>query len=96
MRGLTIKTTSLLIIFFLIISSLLVILAKKEYQSGEQVSLESDENAGETRDNQQTQPVLSIQPDQVHHITLQNAEETIELAPDSPYSEEEVRTNLSG
>ncbi|GIN72589.1 hypothetical protein J14TS2_30640 [Bacillus sp. J14TS2] len=96
MRRLTIKTTSLLIIFFLIISSLLVILAKKESQSGEQVSRESEENAGETRDNQQAQPVLSIQPDQVHHITLQDAEETIELSPDSPYSEEEVRTNLSG
>lgn len=40
--------------------------------------------------------VVSIKPQDVNKITIQNSIQTIELIPESPYSEAEMRTNLSG
>src|SRR5690625_4396781 len=40
--------------------------------------------------------IIQITSEQVQKIQIENGTETIELAPVSPYSEEEVRTNLSG
>jgi hypothetical protein len=40
--------------------------------------------------------IVKITSEQVRKINIYNGIETIELAPESPYSEEEVRTNLSG
>ena len=96
MRRINIKTISLFIIIILVISSLLVIATKRQDQSMEQISQETEEPTEQMQEKQQVQPVLSIKADQVRHLTLENGEKTIELVPDSPYSEEEVRTNLSG
>jgi len=40
--------------------------------------------------------LLQITAKQVNKMTIDNGVQTIELSPDTPYSEEEVRTNLSG
>src|SRR5690625_6616541 len=40
--------------------------------------------------------VIEITSEQVRKISIDNGVETYELAPISPYSEEEARTNLSG
>lgn len=40
--------------------------------------------------------IIQITSEQVSKIKIYNGIQTIELAPSSPYSEEEVRTNLSG
>lgn len=46
--------------------------------------------------NSQEKSVFQIATEKVNKITISNGVEEIELLPDSPYSEEEVRTNLSG
>lgn len=80
----------------LVIGTLFAIFSNKEEQPVEQASQESEEKGEQTQDKQQAQPVLSLKADQVRRMTLQNGKKMIELVPDSPYSEEEVRTNLSG
>jgi len=40
--------------------------------------------------------LVKLTAKQVNNITIDNGVQTIELSPDTPYSEEEVRTNLSG
>src|SRR5699024_11476969 len=40
--------------------------------------------------------LVKLTAKQVNNITIDNGVQTIELSPDKPYSEEEVRTNLSG
>src|SRR5699024_12788162 len=39
---------------------------------------------------------VKLSAKQVNNITIDNGVQTIEISPDKPYSEEEVRTNLSG
>lgn len=40
--------------------------------------------------------ILEVTPESVSEISIYNGIQTIELKPESPYAEEEVRTNLSG
>lgn len=40
--------------------------------------------------------IIQVTPEKLNKIVIKNSIQTIELLPNSPYSEEEVRTNLSG
>jgi len=61
------------------------------------IMIDSDlDKPPEANQNSQDISVFQITTEEVNKIVISNGVEKIELLPDSPYTEEEVRTNLSG
>lgn len=95
------------IVLILLLAGLLIVLLKENKQdaidkvedNNQTEKTEKDEDLDKRPDtNQDVQDKLVVQipSEKVNKIVIYNGIQTIELLPESPYSEEEVRTNLSG
>ncbi|MEK5038148.1 DUF4340 domain-containing protein [Sporosarcina sp. FSL K6-3457] len=69
---------------------------KKQDLQAEVKDIQTDSITVDTNQNSQETLVFQITTEEVNKIIIDNRGERIELLPTSPYSEEEVRTNLSG
>lgn len=94
------------VVLVLLLGGLLVVFSyeKKQYPIEEVKDKETDllmedaeiDKLPTTHQNVEDKSIVQIASEKVNKIVIYNGAQKIELSPDSPYSEEEVRTNLSG